>query len=72
MGYPTQYSNAPYMVRDFIKQNSSLVRKIKKIFCAATMGAFSGDGAGCAARLLKKYGALILGGLHIKMPDYCV
>ena len=33
------------------------------------MGAFSGDGAGCAARLLKKYGALILGGLHIKMPD---
>ena len=35
----------------------------------ATMGAFSGDGAGCTARLLKKYGAVILGGLHIKMPD---
>ena len=33
------------------------------------MGAFSGDGAGCTARLLKKYGAIILGGLHIKMPD---
>lgn len=33
------------------------------------MGAFSGDGAGCTARLLKKYGASILGGLHIKMPD---
>ena len=34
-----------------------------------TMGAFSGDGAGCTARLLKKYGAHILGGLHVKMPD---
>ena len=68
LGYPTQYSNAPYMVRDFIKQNSSLW-KDKKIFCVATMGAFSGDGAGYTARLLKKYGASILGGLHIKMPD---
>lgn len=34
LGYPTQYSNAPYMVRDFIKQNSSLW-KDKKIFCVA-------------------------------------
>lgn len=33
------------------------------------MGLFSGDGAGCAARLLKKYGAQILGGVQIKMPD---
>ena len=33
------------------------------------MGLFSGDGAGCAARLFKKYGAKISGGLHIKMPD---
>ena len=33
------------------------------------MGAFSGDGAGCTARLLRKYGAVILGGLHIRMPD---
>ena len=49
LGYPTQYSNAPYMVRDFIKQNSSLW-KDKKIFCVATMSAFSGDGAGCTAR----------------------
>ncbi len=29
----------------------------------------SGDGAGCGARLLKKYGANIIGGLHLKMPD---
>lgn len=34
-----------------------------------TMGFFSGDGTGCTARLLKKYGAEILGGLQIKMPD---
>lgn len=68
LGYPTQYSNAPYMVRDFIRQNES-IWKGKKILCVATMGAFSGDGAGCTARLFKKYGAHILGGLHIKMPD---
>ncbi len=67
-GYPTQFSNAPYMVRDFIKKNGSLWKN-KKILCVVTMGAFSGDGAGCAARLFKKYGAAILGGVHIKMPD---
>lgn len=33
------------------------------------MGLFSGDGAGLASRLMKKYGAHIIGGLHIKMPD---
>lgn len=37
--------------------------------CVATMGLFSGDGAGCSARLLKKYGAKVVGGLHIQMPD---
>lgn len=68
LGYPTQYSNAPFMVRDFINRNKSLW-KSKKILCVATMGAFSGDGAGCTARILKKYGATILGGIHIKMPD---
>ena len=35
----------------------------------ATMGAFSGDGAGCSARVLKQYGADIIGGLHVRMPD---
>ena len=68
LGYPTQFSNAPFMVRDFIKKNDSLW-KGKKVFCLNTMGLFSGDGAGCAARILKKYGAKILGGLQIKMPD---
>ena len=68
LGYPIQYSNAPYMVREFIKKNGTLWDG-KKVFCVATMGLFSGDGAGCTARLLKKHGATILGGLHIKMPD---
>lgn len=68
LGYPTQFSNAPFMVRDFIKKNQLLWNN-KNMICVATMGAFSGDGAGCTARILKKYGATILGGLHIKMPD---
>lgn len=68
LGYPTQFSNSPYMVRDFITKNKHLWSG-KKVLCVATMGAFSGDGAGCTARLLKKYGAVILGGLHIHMPD---
>lgn len=33
------------------------------------MGLFSGDGAGILARRLHKYGAQIIGGLHLKMPD---
>ena len=49
LAYPTQFSNAPYMVRDFIKRSRS--------------------GAGCSARLLKGYGAEIIGGLQIRMPD---
>lgn len=68
LGYPTQFSNAPFMVRDFIKRNA-LLWKGKKVFCVNTMGLFSGDGTGCTARILKKYGAEILGGLQIKMPD---
>lgn len=67
-GYPVQFSNLPKIVRDFINLNS-IVFKGKKIFIIATMGLFSGDGAGCSARLFKKYGATVLGGLHIKMPD---
>jgi len=68
IGYPTQYSNIPYMVRDFIISNGELWSG-KKIFCITTMGLFSGDGTGCGARLLRKYGAEILGGAMIRMPD---
>ena len=66
--YPVQFSNVPVMVKDFIKANPDLWQD-KNVLCVATMGLFSGDGAGCSARLLKKYGAEIVGGLHIRMPD---
>lgn len=68
LGYPTQFSNAPFMVRDFIEKNAVLWQG-RKVFCVNTMGLFSGDGTGCTARLLKKLGAEILGGVQIKMPD---
>lgn len=66
--YPVYYSYLPKIVYDFINNNSAFW-KGKKVLIIATMGLFSGDGAGCGARLFKKYGAKILGGLHIKMPD---
>lgn len=68
LGYPVYYSNVPVVVRDFIIAHSALWRG-KQVFCLATMGLFSGDGAGCSARLLKRYGAQVIGGLHLKMPD---
>ncbi|MGN0336452.1 MAG: EFR1 family ferrodoxin [Lachnospiraceae bacterium] len=67
-GYPVQYSNVPKIVKDFVDQNKSLWRG-KKIFVIATMGLFSGDGAGILARRLEKHGAMIIGGLHLKMAD---
>lgn len=66
--YPVYYSNMPKTVRDFIVKNFSLWRG-KNIFIIATMGLFSGDGSGVSARLFKKYGANVVGGLHLKMPD---
>lgn len=68
LGYPTQFSNAPYMVRDFIKQNNT-IWKGRHIFLVVTMGAFAGDVSGCCARLLRKYGATIDGAIQVKMPD---
>lgn len=68
--YPVYYSNIPKIVRDFIVNNKALWQG-KSVFIIATMGAFSGDGAGVAARLFRRYGAEISGGLHLKMPD-CV
>ena len=68
IAYPTMFSNIPYLVRDFINKNQN-EWKGKKIFLITTMGLFAGDGTGCAARLLKKYGAVIMGGIQIKMPD---
>lgn len=68
LAYPTMFSNIPYLVRDFINSHET-TWKGKKIFLITTMGLFAGDGTGCAARLLKKYGAEITGGLQIVMPD---
>ena len=67
-GYPIYFSNTPKIVQDFIT-NNKMFFKDKKVFVIATMGLFSGDGAGCAARLFKKCNAKIIGGLHLKMPD---
>lgn len=67
-GYPVQYSNIPKILLDYIVDNQYLWEE-KKVFIIATMGLFSGDGAGVLARLLKRYGAVIVGGLHLKMPD---
>lgn len=68
LAYPIYYSNLPKIVRDFIIGNKSRWRG-KNIFILCTMGLFSGDGAGCAARILRKFGARVIGGLHLKMPD---
>ena len=68
ISYPVQYSTVPKILRDFIINNSNIWQN-KKVFIIATMGLFSGDGAGVLGRLLKQYGAIITGGLHLKMPD---
>lgn len=68
LAYPVYYSNVPKIVRDFIENNNARFQG-KRCFVIATMAMFSGDGAGVAVRLLEKCGAVILGGLHIKMPD---
>lgn len=66
--YPVQYSAVPKILSDFIHSNSSFW-KGKKVFIIATMALFSGDGAGVLGRMLKQYGAIITGGLHLQMPD---
>ena len=67
-GYPVHFSNTPKIVQDFINDNA-VCFKSKQIFVVTSMALWSGDGTGCAARLLKKHGAKILGGLQLVMPD---
>lgn len=67
-GYCARNSDMPYFVREFIIDHKELW-KGKSIFCIATVGGRGGDGAGRGARLFKKFGADVLGGLHIRMPD---
>lgn len=66
--YPIYYSNLPKIVSDFLKQHAHVFEH-KHIFIITTMGLFSGDGCGCGARILKSYGATIIGGIQVKMPD---
>lgn len=66
--YPVQFSTVPKIMRDFVTDNKGRWRN-KKVFVIATMGLFSGDGAGMLGRLLENYGAEVTGGLHLKMPD---
>ena len=68
IAYPVQYSTVPKIMRDYITDHSELWNN-KKVFIIATMGLFSGDGSGMLGRLLKKCGAEVIGGLHLKMPD---
>lgn len=51
--YPVQFSNIPKIVRDFVTANAGLW-KGKKVFVIATMGLFSGDGAGGAGAAAEK------------------
>lgn len=67
-GYGVRGGDMPYFVRDFIVSHKDLW-KGKNIFCIACTDRDGGDGAGRGARLFKKYGATVLGGLHIRMPD---
>ena len=66
--YPVQYSTVPKILRDFITNHSELWMN-KKVFIIATMGLFRGDGSGMLGRLLHGFGAEVIGGLHLKMPD---
>ncbi len=66
--YPVQYSALPKLVGDFVQTHAALWQG-KRVFVIATMALFSGDGAGVLARELEKQGAVILGGLHLQMPD---
>lgn len=68
IGYPVQYSTVPKILRDFVSEHKELWKN-KRVFVIATMGLFSGDGSGILGRLLQKYGAEVVGGLHLKMPD---
>lgn len=66
--YPIYFSSLPKIVRDFILRHGEAFRG-KPVYFLVTMGLFSGDGCGCAARLLSRRGAHVIGGLHVKMPD---
>ena len=53
LAYPVYLSDLPQIVREFICENGANFRD-KNVFIIATMEIFSGDGAGCSARILSK------------------
>ena len=69
LAYPVYFSDMPQIVREFICENSANFCG-KNVFIIATMEIFSGDGTGCAARILRRAGAKITGGMHVKMPAF--
>ena len=69
LAYPVYFSDLPQIVREFICENSANFCG-KNVFIIATMEIFSGDGAGCAARILRRAGARITGSVHVKMPAF--
>ncbi len=69
LAYPVYFSDLPQIVREFICENSANFRG-KNVFIIATMEIFSGDRAGCAARILRRAGAKITGGAHVRMPAF--
>ena len=69
LAYLVYFSDLPQIVREFICENSANFRG-KNVFIIATMEIFSGDGAGCSARILRRAGAKITGGAHIRMPVF--
>lgn len=69
LAYPVYFSDLPQIMREFICENSANFRG-KNVFIIATMEIFSGDGAGCAARILRRAGAKITGGVHLRMPAF--
>ena len=69
LAYPVYFSDLPQIMREFIYENSANFRG-KNVFIIATMEIFSGDGAGCAARILRRAGARITGGAPIRMPAF--
>ncbi len=67
-GYGVRNGDMPYFVRDFIVSRKELWQG-KQIFCIACSDRDGGDGPARGANLFKKYGATVLGGLVIRMPD---
>lgn len=53
LAYPVYFSDLPQIVREFICENSANSCD-KNVFIIATMEIFSGDGTGCAARILSE------------------